>query len=235
MIDYELNDAVARITLNAPETANRFTYAMMNDYIAALEDAKAKKALVMVIAANGDDFTRGRDQKEQLPPEISRKDSLSLILKANAALRAFPGVSISVIQGRCMGFGTGLALHTDIAVAGEHAIFGFDEILHGLAPLVVVAYLQHFVGPRLAGELILTGRDVHAKEAREIGLVNRVVPHSELHATGEHLIAQLKSHHPGAIRLIQSFSKRVNAFPDPDHGREGVDQLAAWIAAGKPE
>lgn len=233
MIDYSLTGDIARITLDSPQTANRFTHAMMTDYISALADATARKALILFISGAGDDFTRGRDQREKVP-HVSREENLGLILRANALLGGFPGVSISAIQGCCMGFGLGIALHSDIAIAADTAIVGFDEIHHGLAPLVVVAYLKHFVGPKAAAELVLTGRDVAATEARQIGLVSRVVAADRLGSAAEELIAGLAASHPGALRLIQSFSKRVNPLPDAALGRQGVEELAAWIAAGKP-
>lgn len=233
MIEYKAADGVARITFDTPQTENRFTYQLMLDYIAALEAAAASGANVLVIAATGAHFTLGRDQKE-VRPDVPRRDNLGLILKANAALRAFPGVSIALVNGRAMGFGSGVSLHATISLAADDAIFGFDEIRHGLAPLIVEVYLPYFIAPRTALELVATGRDVGAEEAARIGLVSRVVPRAALAAEGEALVALVRANSPAALSLVSAFARDVNGYPDAALGEQAADRLAAWIAAGKP-
>lgn len=233
MIDYKAADGVARITFNTPETENRFTYQLMLDYIAALETAHASGSNVLVIDANGPHFTLGRDQKE-VRTDVPRRQNLGLILKANAALRGFPGVSIALVNGRAMGFGTGVSLHTTISLAAADAIFGFDEIRHGLAPLIVEVYLPYFIAPRVALELVVTGRDVGAAEAARIGLVSRVVPKADLKVEGEALVELVKANSPAALSLVSAFACEVNDYPAAALGEQAADRLAEWIAAGKP-
>jgi methylglutaconyl-CoA hydratase len=232
MIRYDNDGQVARITFAAPDTGNRITYRMMQDYISALEAATHSGATVLVIASEGEHFSLGRDQKEKV--DVPRRDNLALILRANDLLRRFPGVSIALVRGRAMGFGSGISLHATISLAEEGAILGFDEIKHGLAPLIVVLYLPHFIPRKLANELCLTGRDVPADEAQRIGLVNRVVPAGGLDAAADELIETLKAHHPGALRLIRKFAEEVSDYPSGALGLKGVEDLDGWISAGKP-
>lgn len=234
MIDYRIGAGVARITFNRPEADNRINFRMMTDFIDAIESAGAAGANVLVIDGAGEHFTRGRDQGEKPPPEVGRRGSLRLILLANAALRAFPGVSIALVHGRAMGFGSGVALHATIAVGADDAVLGFDEIRHDLAPLVVVAYLAHYVPRKIAAELVVTGRDVPAREAKDLGLLNRVVPRSQLVAAGEALVAEIGALHPSALRLIRAFDREVSPYPDEATGAAAVDRLAAWLDAGRP-
>lgn len=233
MIRYQIANGVARITLDTPETGNKFTYQLMLDFIAALTSASSSGAAILLLDATGTDFTLGRDQSEKLE-NVSRRDSLKLILQANSRLKAFPGVSIALIQGRAMGFGSGLALHADISVASHDAILGFNEIKHGLAPLVVLTYLSEYVGPKIAKELIYTGRDVSADEAVRLGLLNRVVPEASLKAEGEHLIGELGQFPAGAIRLIHGFVEDLSDITAEDPAVVGIDRLVEWIEAGKP-
>ena len=226
---------MARITLDRPDNGNRIHYPMMVALIEALERATADRAAVLVLDAEGEDFTWGRDQKDVPPAGVTRRQSLSLILRANALLRAFPGVSVSRIQGHALGFGTGLALHSIISLAAADAVFGFDEIDHGLAPLVVVAYLPHFVGPRRALEWVLTGRRLGAPEALEAGVVSRVVPRDALRQEGEAVVQALLTRPVGALRLIRSFDRRLpSLYPAADVGQAAVDELDGWLSAGRP-
>ncbi len=130
MIRYETKNGVARITLDTPGTGNKFTYQLMLDFIAALTSAASSGAAILLLRATGDDFTLGRDQSEKLE-NVSRRDSLKLILQGQQPPRSFPGVSVALIQGRAMGFGSGLALHADISIGSHDAVLGFNEIKHG--------------------------------------------------------------------------------------------------------
>lgn len=233
MINYTFDNNVARITFNSPATANAITYRMMSDYIAALEKASADGAGFLIIDSAGDDFTVGRDQKERVP-DLTREQNLNLILKANAALRAFEGVSIALIKGRALGFGSGIALHSTISVAADTATFGFDEIKHGLAPLVIVAYAPYFIAPRVAQELVISGRRVSAAEAREIGIASRVVPADRLLATADELIAELSENLPSAIRFLRRYHESVAAYPSQERLLDAIRQLSTWIGNGKP-
>ena len=233
MVLYNEAQGIARITFDSAATSNAITYRMMNDYIAALESARASGARFLLIDATGEDFCVGRDQKERVP-DITREQNLTLILKANAALRAFNGVSIALIQGRALGFGSGIALHSTVSVGASNAVLGFDEINHGLAPLVVAAYAPYFIAPRIAQELVITGRPVLAEEARAIGLLSRVVPAGELAQTGQALIESLSAHLPSAIRLLRTYHESQARYPEPAVLEDAVVQLADWISKGKP-
>jgi len=232
MIEYSNDGQVARITFNRAEPGNKLTYQMVLDLISSLEDATASGASYLVLASAQPDFTSGRDQTEKVA--VPRAENLSLILKANKLLRNFPGISVALIRGRAFGFGSGLAAHSTIAIAEETAVFGFDEIRHGLAPLIVVAYLPHFIPAKLARELCLTGRELSAAEALSAGLINRIVPAGGLDAAFEDIRQTTGAFHSGALKLIRSFSERSTPYPSDETLEAGVRELAAWIEAGKP-
>lgn len=221
------------ITLANPATANAVTYGAMRQFIAALSAAHEQGSLLLVLQAEGDDFCVGRDQKEKVPG-VTKAESLGLILEANTLLREFPGISVCVIRGRALGFGSGLAVQSDLTIAADTATFGFDEVRHGLAPLIVAEYLPGFIGPRAAADLIYTGRDVPAGEALTIGLVSRVVPESELDAAAGQICDGLTATEPGALRLLKSYSTRLRAGTIADPYASAVNELDAWLSAGRP-
>ncbi|MGC4934101.1 enoyl-CoA hydratase/isomerase family protein [Gordonia sp. DT30] len=230
-IDHD--DAVSTITLANPARGNMLTYAAMNQLIDALRAVHERRPVLLVIRADGDDFCLGRDQGEK-PEGITKAQSLQLILVANDLLRTFEGVSVCVVQGRALGFGSGLAVQSDITVAAESAVLGFDEVAHGLAPLVVAEYLPGLVGPRATADLVFTGRLVSAAEALRIGLVSRVVPDAALADEAAALSEGLLATEPGALRLLKSYSTRLRRGELDDPPAQAVAELDSWLSAGRP-
>jgi methylglutaconyl-CoA hydratase len=188
---HERTDRVSRIRFDRPEAANRIHSTMMRQFIDALDAATAAGSDIVVISGAGADFSVGRDQKEVLPEGMSKLDNTALIVAANRSMAAFPGITVAVVQGRALGFGCGVALQSDLSVAAESALLGFDEIHHGTAPAFVMSYLEDYVGARRALDLIVTGRSLPAAEAERYGMVSRVVPDGELDATAEAMVADL--------------------------------------------
>jgi methylglutaconyl-CoA hydratase len=222
------------ITLDAPERENRLTVAAMQAFIHALRAAHDADCLILRISGEGPDFCLGRVQGEKVEG-LSVHDSLSLILEANALLRNFPGVSLAHVQGRAFGFGAGIALQCDLTLAADNARFAFDEIEHGLAPLVVAEYLPRFVGFKRAHELVLTGRVLEAGTAEAWGMVNNVAPRSELEHVVELLVGQLERYEPGALRLMKRYGLSLRSGEHERPEEEAVARLAEWLAAGRPE
>ena len=105
---------------------------------------------------------------------------------AMALLDRSPVPTIAAVNGYALGGGCEVALACDIRIAAENATFGFPEVSLGILPgMGGTQRLPRLIGPALAKELIFTGRRISAGEAREIGLVNRVVAEGEaLNAPG---------------------------------------------------
>ena len=99
-----------------------------------------------------------------------------------------------------MAGGMGLLAMCDMAVAADHAIFGLPEVKIGVFPMQVLSVLQDLVAPRVLNELCITGEPINAAEAREVGLVNHVVPGDELDAKVAWLIGRITDKSPTAIR-----------------------------------
>jgi enoyl-CoA hydratase/carnithine racemase len=233
LVHAEHDGPVTTVTLDNPATANALTYSAMRQFIDALRAAHTHRSLLLVLRAEGDDFCVGRDQKEKVPG-VTKAESLGLILEANTLLRDFAGISVCVIRGRALGFGSGLAVQSDLTIAADTATLGFDEVRHGLAPLIVAEYLPSLLGPRTAADLVYTGRDVRATEALSIGLVSRVVPEAELDDAAQQLCDGLTATEPGALRLLKSYSTRLRAGNLTDPHTAAVAELDAWLSAGRP-
>lgn len=107
---------------------------------------------------------------------------------------------VARVNGACVAGGMGILGLCDLAIAAEHARFGLPEAKVGVFPMQVLVYLRHLVGARHLNELCLTGELIEAARAREIGLVNEVVPADTLDARVDALVGKLAAASPVALR-----------------------------------
>lgn len=230
----EAADPAYVITLATSHVGNRLGVADMLAFIGHLERAHDAAAPVLVVRAAGPDFCLGRLQGESVPG-TSRLESLRLILRANSLLRSFAGVSVALVRGRAFGFGAGTALQCDLTLAAEDATFAFDEVRHGLAPLVVAEYLPGYVGHKRALRLILTGAELSAAQALRDGLVTELVAADRFDDAAEQLLAGLGAAPPGALRLMKRYVAAVRAHELADPQDAAVVWLDDWLTDGAPE
>jgi methylglutaconyl-CoA hydratase len=108
-----------------------------------------------------------------------------------------------VVQGRALAGGAGLATACDIVLAARSARFGYPEIARGFVPAMVMTMLRRMAGEKRAFELVSTGRIVAADEARDIGLVSRVVDDAVLETEATALLALLASQSATAFALAK--------------------------------
>ena len=107
---------------------------------------------------------------------------------------------IARVNGACMAGGMGLLGMCDMAVAADHAIFGLPEVKIGMFPMQVLSVLQPLLRPRDLAELCITGEPVDAPTARNLGLVNHVVPLADLDAKVAWLVNRVADKSPTAVR-----------------------------------
>ncbi|BCJ86121.1 enoyl-CoA hydratase/isomerase family protein [Effusibacillus dendaii] len=108
---------------------------------------------------------------------------------------------IAAVNGHALGGGCGLVAMCHIAIASETAKFGTTEIKVGLMPFVILPWIRRAVGHRKALEMMLTGDILSAQEAKEMGLVHRVVPADRLAEEAASLACTIAEYSPLAIRL----------------------------------
>src|SRR6266849_8066224 len=204
---------VQKITLNRPDALNALNEKMGEELNSALREAdKDEKTRCLVITGAGRAFCAGEDVaglKERYgggsQPSLGdhlRKKYHPLIMR----IRSMEKPIIGRLHGIAAGSGASLALACDIRIASEEAGLKQAFIGVGLVPDSGSSYfLTRLIGSGRALELIMTGRTVNAKEAAIKGLVNKVVPATELDQTVDDLAQQLASGPGKALGL----SKRV--------------------------
>ncbi|MEQ2525861.1 enoyl-CoA hydratase [Robertmurraya yapensis] len=175
---------IATITLNRPEAANAFSMQMLTEFRELIEDFKYNSSIRTVILTGSGEkvFCAGADLKERArmtPIEV--KQTVALIRLVINSVEQLPMPVIAAINGVAFGGGLELALACDIRIATETAKVGLTETSLAIIPGAGgTQRLPRLIGLGKAKELIFTAQRVDAYEAKEIGLVEYVVPKEEL-------------------------------------------------------
>jgi len=186
---FEKKENIAIITLNRPDKLNATNDPMTAELLNCLEAVDQDKGIqVLIITGAGRAFCAGADLNERFLPKIEQrkegrlKDTTGEFSELGAlALSRIRKVIIAAINGPASGVGCTLALSCDIRIASSTAKFGFPFLRVGILPeFGSTYYLPRLVGIGKACELVFTGQTIDAEEAKEIGLVNRIVPPEKL-------------------------------------------------------
>ena len=180
----DVRDGVATLTLNRPEARNAMSPALVRELGEALARLEADpEARVVVLRGAGERaFCAGADLKGMFRA-ASILEARERYAGVAGILEGIPRMRTPVIarvHGYALAGGCGLAAACDLVIAADDAVFGLPEIRLGLLPLMVLAPILRAASPKRVLELVLTGRELPAAEALEIGLVTRVVPRAEL-------------------------------------------------------
>jgi enoyl-CoA hydratase/carnithine racemase len=175
---------VAVLTLNRSAARNSLSDGLIAELHAALNDiADDKSVRAVVIAANGPAFSAGHDLKEltarRADADRGRAYFGQLMTACSAMMQAvvrLPKPVVAAVQGIATAAGCQLVASCDLAIASEHARFATPGVDIGLFCSTPMVALSRNVPRKQAMEMLLTGEPISAERAREIGLVNRVVP-----------------------------------------------------------
>ena len=205
---------VEYLTLNRPDVRNAFNEQMIADLTAWAASINADDDVrVAVIAGTGKVFSAGADITWMANALNYTHDEN--VQDANAAARMFaaldtlPIALIGRIHGAALGGGAGLAAVCDVVVTDENAVFGFTEVKLGILPAVISPYALAKIGRSAARELFLTGMRFNAVRAREIGLVQAVVPVDQLDTMVVMYVNEFLSAAPDAISTAKALIPRV--------------------------
>jgi enoyl-CoA hydratase len=190
----------AWMRLNRPESRNALNSAMCRDLLMAISNLHGRSDVACaVLSAAGPVFCAGADLKERRSMSDDQiRGRRILAFRAFEALETLPMPVIAVVDGPCIGSGCEIATACDFVVASDRAHFRYPETQVGTVG--ATQRLPRIVGPRIAKELLYTGRQVSAVEARELRIVNRVVPTDALASTVEEIVGQIAKAPVAALR-----------------------------------
>ncbi len=218
MLNVEIRDGVARVTLDRPEVRNAFDDALiasLKKSFAGIE--KDQSVRVVVLAGNGPAFCAGADlnwmkRMAKYGHEENLADARALA-EMLAALERLPQPTIARVHGPAFAGGTGLVAACDMAIGTPQAKFCFSEAKLGLSPATISPYVLRAIGERAARRYFLTAEVFDAEEALRIGMLSLLVPAAELDATIEGLLQHLLAGGPQAHAKIKSLIRAVAGRP----------------------
>jgi 2-(1,2-epoxy-1,2-dihydrophenyl)acetyl-CoA isomerase len=194
------------IYLNRPEVLNALSEAMKYELIHALGRTEQDDDIrVMILSGRGRAFCAGADLSRFVEFQKSDKDHKKKTrfgsLDLPRAFIQYPKPIIAAINGPSYGFGFTVTLTCDIRLASERAMFSCAFVRIGVTPEFCSTYfLPRLIGYGKAAELVFTARPFDAREALEIGAINRVFPHHRLLPEAKKMADQIASMPPGAVQ-----------------------------------
>lgn len=212
-IDFDLDaSGIATITINRPERLNAMDaehYEALSEAWKRVRDDPAVRVAI-VTGAGEKSFTTGADLKSFIPAPPSLGE-LMLTQKGqilNRGLEVWKPI-VAAVNGYCLGGGMTLLLATDLRVAADHATFGLSEVKRGVFPANggtqrVAQQLPHAI----AMEMLLIGDNFDAQTALRWGLLNSVVPRTDLMATARRYAERLAANAPLAVQAAKELALR---------------------------
>ncbi len=201
MILYQVDQGIARITLNRPEKRNALNPELISELRKAIENSQH----LIVLSGAGNNFCSGADlsglhqmaEANVLDHIASARQMADLFI----AMRRYPHPIIAAVRGRALAGGCGLATAADIILAAESAQFGYPEVNIGFVPAMVMAILRRSVSEKRALELITTGEIIAAQTAYDYGMINRVFADETFEIEVQSYASKLASKSASALTL----------------------------------
>jgi methylglutaconyl-CoA hydratase len=218
-LDYEAD--VATLTFSRPDKRNAISPRMIEELLRAMDEVERNSGRVLIMTGAGKAFCAGMDLEalKALAEESTHslleskgpQDALAHSFEAHLAdsrrtasmfrrIYSFPKPVIAAVNGAAIAGGCGIATVCDYTLAVAGAKFGYTEVRIGFIPALVSVFLVRHIGEKRARDLLLSGRLLDAEEARQMGLVNEVVPEGKLMTRAHELATSLVEASPTSLR-----------------------------------
>ena len=224
-IRYEFYEGIAKITINRPEVRNAFRPQTVMELIDAFSRARDHSDIgVIILTGEGEmAFCSGGDQKVRGHGGYVGEDQIPRlnVLDLQRLIRVIPKPVVAMVAGYAIGGGHVLHLGCDVTIAAENARFGqTGPIVGSFDAGYGAGYLARVVGHKKAKEIWFLCQQYNAKEALDMGLVNKVVPLSDLEKETLEWCQIMLKKSPMALRFLKA------AFNADTDGLAGIQQLA---------
>ena len=251
LITYDANENLGIITINRPKALNALNSSVLKELDEILNNVDLNEIRALIVTGSGEkSFVAGADISEM--SSLSKKEGEEFGKYGNDVFRkieTFPIPVIAAINGFALGGGCELAMSCDIRICSENAVFGQPEVGLGITPgFGGTQRLARIIGVGKAKEMIYTGANVKAEEAKTIGLVNSVYPIEELLEAAKKIAGKISRNAPIAVRASK---KAINEglqvdmdsaivieeklFGDCFETSDQVEGMTAFLEKRKPE
>jgi len=226
---YEKDAGIATITINRPKALNALNKQAVQEISARLDEAEEDETVkVIVITGAGDKgFCVGLDLKSV--KGISAVDGMNLSLRGQKLTKKIEELRkpvIAAINGYALGGGLEMAMSCDLRIASDNARMGQTELNVGLIPgWGGTQRLPRLVGRAMAKELIFTAKMIDANTAKQLGLLNEVVPSDELKSAVKKFAAELLTKPPVGLQLAKQL---INSSIETDLTKGLVQEAQAF-------
>ena len=211
-VKVEREGSVATMTIDRQDKLNAISPQVVEELgQSPLELESEPPAAIVLTGAGEKAFVAGADISEMSQMSaVEAKRFAEIGHAAMALLDRSPVPTIAAVNGFALGGGCEIALACDMRIAAENALFGFPEVGLGILPgMGGTQRLPRLIGPGLANELIFSGRRVEAAEAKEMGLVNRVVAQGEALNAAQQLATEISKNGPLAVRYAKAAANKA--------------------------
>jgi len=227
---YEKRNSIAWVTLNRPQVLNALNRKLWREIYENLDKAeKDEEIRAVIITGAGRAFCAGDDIKEVFglrTLEETKSFFVDLAVPTIAKIIELQKPIIAAVNGAAYGGGCEIAMLCDIVVASDNATFAVPEALIGAIPPVATVVGAYLIGKLNVSMMMLTGEPVAAQEAKQMGLVNKVVSSGELIATAEKLARSSMRSAPSSIVVMK---RLVNRQFDPEELKRAAEELLILV------
>ncbi|MGI9384625.1 MAG: enoyl-CoA hydratase/isomerase family protein [Methyloligellaceae bacterium] len=238
LVQYEIDENIAIITMNRPEKLNAISHELRSGVAESLLRADEDKAVsVVVLRSEGRSFCVGYDIDSDSPEREARRfdavkwhESLGEDLRFEMIPWYMRKPVIASVQGHALGGGCELTMFCDITIAADNALFGEPEIhFSNVGPAIIMPWI---IGYKKARELLYLGDMIDAQTALQLGMVNRVVPLDALREKTMKFARRLALISPEALEFTKrAISRGADAAGFRNAMEAGLDVVAPLYAA----
>ena len=219
-IQIQLGESIAWMQLNRPEVHNALNPELIKELTEAFSWLNDRDDVrIIVLKGNGKSFCAGADLSYM--KEMANYSRAQNVADADKLANLFKTIYfcgkavITEVHGACIGGANGLVAAADIVIAERQTRFAFSEVKLGITPATISPFVLQRIGMTHARELMLTGRNFSADEAKDFGLVTTVVDETEMIDTERLYIGHFLQASPDAIAECKQLLRTVSGTSDP--------------------
>jgi enoyl-CoA hydratase/carnithine racemase len=231
-IEVERRGRVQIIRMRRPEHGNRVSQAMAEEIVAALDSARQSPDIgACVLTGHGEVFCLGGDYQGAGPTNEGRLAFGRAFIDLAQAMARLGKPLIAAINGNAHAGGFSLVVACDMAVAADDATLGLPEVAKGLFPFLALAIVKDALPKKVLFDIVYRARLMSAAEARDLHLVNEIVPRGTVLERAVEIAGQASAYNPTILRLGRDLYYNMRSLSPAQALEESRFALLAALAA----